>query len=38
MKAVGYRESLDITEANALLDVELPEPIPVPDDHISAAC
>jgi len=32
MKAVGYRQSLDITDANALLDVELPDPIPTGRD------
>ena len=32
MKAVGYRQSLDITDANALLDVELPNPIPTGRD------
>ena len=28
MKAVGYRNSLPIAEAQSLIDVELPDPIP----------
>lgn len=28
MKAVGYRQSLPITEANSLIDVTLPDPVP----------
>lgn len=28
MKAIGYRQSLPITEANSLIDVTLPDPIP----------
>lgn len=32
MKAVGYRQSLAITEADALLDVELPDPQPAGRD------
>jgi zinc-binding alcohol dehydrogenase family protein len=32
MKAVGYRQSLPITDADSLLDVELPEPKPLGRD------
>ena len=32
MKAVGYRESRPITDAEALLDLELPDPTPGPRD------
>lgn len=28
MNAVGYRNSLPITEAQSLVDVELPDPLP----------
>jgi zinc-binding alcohol dehydrogenase family protein len=28
MKAVGYRESLPVTDARALIDVEMPDPVP----------
>jgi NADPH2:quinone reductase len=36
MKAVGYRKSLPITEKEALLDVELPVPVPGPRDLLVA--
>lgn len=32
MKAVGYRKSLDIGDSDALLDVELPDPVPTGRD------
>lgn len=32
MKAVGYRRNLPITEPEALLDLELPKPVPGPRD------
>ncbi len=32
MKAVGYRKSLELTEANALEDIELPKPSPESND------
>ncbi len=36
MKAVGYRKSLPITEEEALLDIELPVPVPGPRDLLVA--
>ncbi len=32
MKAIGYRQSLPITEANSLIDVTLPDPVPAGHD------
>ena len=32
MKAVGFRQSLPITERDSLLDIELPDPVPEPRD------
>jgi NADPH:quinone reductase-like Zn-dependent oxidoreductase len=32
MKAVGYRRSLPITEADSLIDIELPDPKPLGRD------
>ena len=34
MKAVGYRQSLPVTEPESLLDVDLAEPVPGPQDLI----
>ncbi len=32
MRAVGYRKSLPITDAEALIDLDLPQPEPGPHD------
>ena len=36
MKAVGYRKSLPVTDESALIDVELPAPVPGPRDLLVA--
>ena len=38
MKAIGYTQSLPISNVDSLMDIELPQPVATGRDFISQSC